>query len=63
MNKIILAQTHISKEQLKKLKEKTGETSNKEALAKAVYHYLECEYIEEEKPGLPFYSKEQGVYN
>ncbi len=30
------------------LKAKTGETSTKDALAKAVQHYLDCEYTQNE---------------
>lgn len=39
--------TTLTKEKLEELKKKTGESTNKESLARAVYHYLYCPYIEE----------------
>jgi hypothetical protein len=44
MAKIMHVQTVLTEEDIEALKHKTGETSTKEALAKAVSHYLECEY-------------------
>lgn len=44
MSKIMHAQTVLTVEDIEALKQKTGETSSKDALAKAVQHYLECEY-------------------
>lgn len=41
--------TVISENKLEKLKEKTGESSNKEALSKAINHYVICPYVENEK--------------
>ncbi|MCE8425072.1 MAG: DUF5371 family protein [Candidatus Methanoperedens sp.] len=46
MAKIMHAQTVLTIEDIEALKEKTGENSTKDALAKAVTHYLECEYTE-----------------
>ncbi|MDD5474598.1 MAG: DUF5371 family protein [Candidatus Methanoperedens sp.] len=44
MAKIMHVQTVLMVEDIEALKQKTGETSTKDALAKAVQHYLECEY-------------------
>jgi hypothetical protein len=44
MAKIIHVQTVLVVEDIEALKEKTGEPNTKDALAKAVQHYLECEY-------------------
>jgi len=46
MAKIMHAQTVLTVDDIEALKEKTGETSTKDALAKAVTHYLECEYTQ-----------------
>jgi hypothetical protein len=48
MGKITHVQTVLTEEDIESLKQKTGETSTKEALAKAVSHYLECEYTKVE---------------
>ncbi len=48
MGKIMHVQTVLIEEDIEALKQKTGETSTKEALAKAVSHYLECEYTKVE---------------
>ena len=42
------AQTVLTVEDIENLKQKTGENSTKDALAKAVTHYLECEYTQVE---------------
>lgn len=47
MSKIIHAQMVIMEDDLNSLKQKTGEKNTKDALAKAVDHYLECEYTQE----------------
>jgi len=39
-------QTVLTEEDIDALKQKTGESSAKEALSKAVMHYLECEYTQ-----------------
>ncbi len=39
-------QTVLMVEDIDALKAKTGETNTKDALAKAVSHYLECEYTQ-----------------
>jgi hypothetical protein len=44
MAKIMHVQTVLVVEDIDALKEKTGEPNTKDALAKAVQHYLECEY-------------------
>ena len=46
MAKIMHVQTVLMVEDIDALKAKTGETNTKDALAKAVAHYLECEYTE-----------------
>jgi hypothetical protein len=48
MAKIMHVQTVLVVEDLEALKTKTGEISTKEALAKAVHHFLECEYTQVE---------------
>jgi hypothetical protein len=44
MVKIVHVQTVLVVEDIEALKIKTGEPNTKDALAKAVQHYLECEY-------------------
>jgi hypothetical protein len=46
MSKIMHAQMVIIEDDLLALKEKSGEKNTKDALAKAVAHYLECEYTQ-----------------
>lgn len=48
MAKIMHVQTVLTEEDINALKKKTGESSTKDALTKAVMHYLECEYTQEE---------------
>jgi hypothetical protein len=48
MAKIMHVQTVLMVEDIEALKAKTGESSTKDALAKAVQHYLECEYTQVE---------------
>ena len=48
MAKIMHVQTVLVEEDLEALKQKTGETATKDALAKAVHHYLDCEYTQVE---------------
>ncbi|NHW23319.1 MAG: DUF5371 domain-containing protein [Archaeoglobales archaeon] len=57
MAKIVHAQTVLPEEVLEELKKKTGETATKDAIAKAVEHYLECPYTHEE----PFEKKLEEV--
>lgn len=45
--KIVHVQSVLPQEDVIALKEKTGESSVKEAIAKAVYHYLKCDDDEE----------------
>jgi hypothetical protein len=44
MAKIMHVQTVLMVDDIEALKAKTGESSTKDALAKAVQHYLDCEY-------------------
>ena len=46
MAKIMHVQTVLTVEDIEALKQKTGEISTKEALSKAVTHYLQCEYTQ-----------------
>lgn len=46
--KIVHAQTVLSLDVLEELKRKTGEPATKDALAKAIEHYLICPYTHEE---------------
>jgi hypothetical protein len=48
MVKIMHAQTVLTEDDIEALKIKTGESSTKDAIAKAVTHYLECEYTKVE---------------
>ncbi|MCE8423205.1 MAG: DUF5371 domain-containing protein [Candidatus Methanoperedens sp.] len=48
MAKIMHVQTVLVVEDLEALKIKTGESSTKDALGKAVHHFLECEYTQVE---------------
>ena len=48
MAKIMHAQTVLTEDDIEALKQKTGESSTKDAIAKAVSHYLECEYTKVE---------------
>jgi hypothetical protein len=48
MAKIMHVQTVLMVEDIEALKAKTGESSTKDALAKAVQHYLDCEYTQAE---------------
>ena len=41
--KIVHVQSVLPQEDIIALKEKTGEDSIKEAISKAIYHYLECD--------------------
>ena len=46
MAKIMHVQTVLLIEDIEALKDKTGESNTKDALSKAVQHYLECEYTD-----------------
>jgi len=48
MVKIVHAQTVLPEDTLKELKRKTGESTTKDAIAKAIEHYLKCPYTDEE---------------
>ena len=43
--KIVHVQSVLPEEDVVALKEKTKESSIKEAISSAVYHYLECKYV------------------
>jgi len=49
MKKLVTVTTKIPVEMLEKLKKKTGEKTNKEALAKAIYHYILCTEVEKDQ--------------
>lgn len=49
MVKLVHIQTIIEEERLIELKERTGEHATKDALSKAIDHYLECENTKSEK--------------
>jgi len=51
LTRIVHAQTVLPEEVLEELKRKTGEMTTKDALAKAVEHYLICPYTHEEPLG------------
>jgi hypothetical protein len=48
MVKIMHVQTVLKEDDIEALKLKTGESTTKEAITKAVTHYLECEYTKVE---------------
>jgi hypothetical protein len=48
MAKIMHVQTVLTVDDIEALKQKTGESSTKDALDKAVHHYLDCEYTQVE---------------
>ena len=49
MTKIVHVQSVLPYEDTMALKEKTGESSIKEAISKAIYHYLKCQTSDEDK--------------
>ncbi|MBE0521651.1 MAG: DUF5371 family protein [Candidatus Methanoperedenaceae archaeon] len=44
--KLVHVQSVLPQEDIIALKEKTGEDSIKEAISRAVYHYLECDRVD-----------------
>ncbi|MFO7967964.1 MAG: DUF5371 family protein [Archaeoglobaceae archaeon] len=48
MVKIVHAQTVLAEQVLSELKSKTGEIATKDAIARAVDHYLSCSHTQEE---------------
>ena len=46
MTRIVHVQTVLMEDELAALKQKTNEGSTKDAVAAAIYHYLECAYKE-----------------
>lgn len=51
MERYIKATTLLPDFIIEELKKKTGEKTNKEALAKAIYHYMRCVDIKNEVKG------------
>ena len=49
MTKIVHIQSVLPYEDTMALKVKTGESSIKEAISKAIYHYLKCQNSDEDK--------------
>ena len=47
--KLIHVQSVLPQEDIMALKEKTGESSIKEAISKAVYHYLICDLVNKDE--------------
>ena len=45
--KIVHIQSVLPQEDVTALKKKSGESSIKEAISKAVYHYLKCNLVQE----------------
>jgi len=50
MTKIVHVQSVLLYEDTIALKAKTGESSNKEAISKAIYHYLNCGTTDRKRP-------------
>jgi hypothetical protein len=48
MMKFVHVQSILPQEDIIALKEKTGESSVKDAISKAVYHYLKCNLTKDE---------------
>lgn len=49
MVKLVHIQTIIEEDKVLLLKERTGEHATKDAVSKAIHHYLECENTKSEK--------------
>ena len=47
--KFVHVQSVLPQEDVIALKEKTGESSIKEAISKAIYHYLACDLVKKDK--------------
>ena len=45
MSKLVHAQTILTQDQLNELKERTGESATKDAISKAIDHYLDCKDV------------------
>ncbi len=48
MTRIVHVQTVLMEDELAALKQKTNEGNTKDAVAAAIYHYLECAYTHED---------------
>jgi hypothetical protein len=46
MVRLVHSQTVLTEEVLAQLKERSGESTTKDALAKAVEHYIQCPYTD-----------------
>ncbi len=42
--RLVYVQTVLTEDEMKKLMEKTGESNKKDAVRKAVLHFLKCQY-------------------
>lgn len=49
VSKLVHVQSIIEQERLDELKERTGESATKDAISKAIDHYLECKYTKVKK--------------
>lgn len=49
--KLIYVQSVLLREDIIALKDKTGESSIKDAISKAVYHYLTCDLVDKDEDG------------
>ncbi len=47
--KIVHIQSVLPQEDVIALKQKSGESSIKEAISKAVYHYLKCDLVQKDE--------------
>ena len=47
--KLVHAQTILLQDDLDKLKERSGEQATKDAISKAVEHYLKCSHTKDKK--------------
>jgi len=48
MTRIVHVQTVLLEDELAELKQKTNEETTKDAVAAAIYHYLECAHTHED---------------
>ncbi len=59
MDKYVIAQTELPEDKIKELKKKTGEKTVKDAIAKAVEHYIICNYTDYPKTSKREYNKKR----
>jgi len=60
MTKIVNVQSVLPYEDTIALKEKTGESSVKEAISKAIYHYLKCQNSDNDRGKLSSFIYKNG---